>query len=214
MVAHVATVAYIGLEAKPVDVQVQISPGAFSFLIVGLPDKAVRESRDRVQAAFSALGLALPPRRITVNLAPADLEKAGSHYDLPIALGLLAALGVVDPESVAAAVAVGELSLDGRLAPSPGVLLAALHAAGAGLSLICPAAQGGEAAWLADGDLPLEVIAAPDLHALIAHLRGTAPLPAPAPSALDAAGFSGPDLADIKGQEVPKRAVEIAAAGG
>lgn len=214
MVAHVATVAYVGLEARAVDVQVQLSPGAFAFLIVGLPDKAVRESRDRVQAALAALGLALPPRRITVNLAPADLEKAGSHYDLPIALGLLAALGIVDPESVAAAVAVGELSLDGRIAPTPGVLLAALHASAAGLALICPAAQGAEAQWLATSERPVEVVAAPDLAALIAHLKGSRPLPAPEATLAPPAGFSGPDLADIKGQDVPKRAIEIAAAGG
>lgn len=214
MVAHVATVAYVGLEARAVDVQVQLSPGAFSFLIVGLPDKAVRESRDRVQAALAALGLALPPRRITVNLAPADLEKAGSHYDLPIALGLLAALGIVDRESVASLVAVGELSLDGRLTPSPGVLLAALHASAAGLGLVCPEAQGPEAQWLATSERPLEVVAAPDLGALIAHLKGSRLLPPPASPPAAPRDFAGPDLADIKGQELPKRAVEIAAAGG
>ncbi|WP_448585095.1 YifB family Mg chelatase-like AAA ATPase [Thermaurantiacus sp.] len=214
MVAHVATVAYLGLEAKPVDVQVQVAAGAFSFLIVGLPDKAVRESRDRVQSAFAALGLALPPKRITVNLAPADLEKAGSHYDLPIALGLLAALGIVDPEQLGHYVAVGELSLDGRLAPSPGVLLAALHAASEGLGLICPAAQGAEAAWLAAANGGLEVVAAPDLGALVAHLRGSRVLPAPEPAPVPVSTFTGPDLADIKGQELPKRALEIAAAGG
>ncbi|WP_448581244.1 YifB family Mg chelatase-like AAA ATPase [Thermaurantiacus sp.] len=214
MVAHVATVAYVGLEARAVDVQVQLSGGAFAFLIVGLPDKAVRESRDRVQAALAALGLALPPRRITVNLAPADLEKAGSHYDLPIALGLLAALGILDPESVASAVAVGELSLDGRLTSSPGVLLAALHASAAGLGLICPEAQGAEAQWVASSERPLEVLAAPDLGALIAHLKGTRLLPPPASPPAEPRSFAGPDLADIKGQELPKRAVEIAAAGG
>jgi magnesium chelatase family protein len=214
LVAHVATVAYLGLEAKPVDVQVQVAPGAFAFLIVGLPDKAVRESRDRVQSAFSALGLALPPRRITVNLAPADLEKAGSHYDLPIALGLLSALGILDPETVASHVAVGELSLDGRLTASPGVLLAALHAAERQMGLICPEAQGPEAAWLASGVHAIEVIAPPDLMSLIAHLKGTRVLAPPPASALAARPFGGPDLADIKGQETPKRALEIAAAGG
>jgi len=147
MVAHVATVAFLGLEARAVEVQVQISSGLPKFLIVGLPDKAVAESRERVHAALAAIGLALPPKRITVNLSPADLPKEGSHYDLPIALGLLAAMGAVDAETLAGYVAVGELGLDGRLAPSPGVLLAAMHASSRDLGLICPAVQGSEAAW-------------------------------------------------------------------
>ncbi len=213
MVARVATCAYVGLDARPVDVQVQLSSGLVSFLVVGLPDKAVRESRDRVTAAFAALGLAMPARKITVNLAPADLEKAGSHYDLPIALGLLGAMGIVDPETLAHFVAVGELALDGRITPSPGVLLAAVHARSAGLGLVCPGAQGPEAAWLA-GEGGLEVVAAPDLLALVRHLKGEAVLPPPDPAGLEARPFTGPDLGDVKGQEVPKRALEIAAAGG
>src|SRR4249919_1633757 len=147
MVATVATVAYLGLEARAVEVQVQLSPGLPAFIIVGLPDKAVAESRERVRAALSAIGLALPPKRITINLSPADLPKEGSHYDLPIALCLLAAIGATDAESLSHYVAVGELSLDGRIATSPGVLLAALHASGEGKGLICPARQGAEAAW-------------------------------------------------------------------
>jgi magnesium chelatase family protein len=217
MVARVATVAYVGLEARPVDVQVQLASGLVSFLVVGLPDKAVKESRDRVTAAFAALGLAMPAKKITVNLAPADLEKAGSHYDLPIALGLLGAMGVLDAESLAQYVVVGELSLDGRITPSPGVLLAAMHAASRQLGLICPGAQGPEAAWLAGGARQgggMEVIAAPDLHALVAHLKGSAPIPPPDPAMLEAKPFAGPDLGDVKGQETPKRALEIAAAGG
>ena len=128
MVAHVATVAFLGLEARAVDVQVQISSGLPKFLVVGLPDKAVAESRERVHAALAAIGLSLPPKRITVNLSPADLPKEGSHYDLPIALGMLAALGAIDTETLAGYVAVGELGLDGRIQPSPGVLLAAMNA--------------------------------------------------------------------------------------
>lgn len=213
MVARVATVAYLGLEARPVDVQVQLASGLVSFLVVGLPDKAVKESRDRVTAAFAALGLAMPAKKITVNLAPADLEKAGSHYDLPIALGLLAAMGVLDAEALAHFVAVGELSLDGRITPSPGVLLAAMHARGRGLGLICPGAQGPEAAWLA-GEGGMEVVAAPDLQALVGHLKGSVVLPPPDAAMLEARPFSGPDLGDVKGQETPKRALEIAAAGG
>ena len=126
MAAIVATVAYLGLEARGVEVQVQLIPGLPAFNLVGLADKAVGESRERVRGAIAAMGLALPPKRIAVNLSPADLPKEGSHFDLPIALGLLAAMGVVDAEALADYVIVGELTLDGRLAPSPGVLLAAL----------------------------------------------------------------------------------------
>jgi magnesium chelatase family protein len=209
MVAHVATVAFLGLEARAVEVQVQISSGVPAFVVVGLPDKAIAESRERVRAALTAIGLALPPRRITVNLSPADLPKEGSHYDLPIALGLLGAMGVIDAETLASYLVVGELGLDGRVAPSPGVLLAALHASERGLGLICPAAQGSEAAWAGT----IEVLAAPDLLQLLNHFRGGAPLAPPRPGVADAPG-GGPDLAEVKGQETAKRALEIAAAGG
>ncbi|MFN3387866.1 MAG: YifB family Mg chelatase-like AAA ATPase [Allosphingosinicella sp.] len=209
MVAHVATVAFLGLEARAVEVQVQISAGLPKFLVVGLPDKAVAESRERVHAALAAIGLALPPKRITVNLSPADLPKEGSHYDLPIALGLLAAMGAVDRETLAGYVAVGELGLDGRVAPSPGVLLAAMHASARGLGLICPAAQGSEAAWAGD----VEIVPATDLIALLNHFRGSAVLTPPAPGEAEPPG-AGPDLVQVKGQETAKRALEIAAAGG
>src|SRR6187399_1956126 len=119
MVAIVSTVAYLGLEARAVEVQVQLSSGLPRFTIVGLPDKAIAESRERVRAALAAIGLALPPKVITVNLSPADLPKEGSHFDLPIALGLLAAIGAADAETIAEFVVVGELSLDGRIAASP-----------------------------------------------------------------------------------------------
>ena len=209
MVAHVATVAFLGLEARAVEVQVQISAGLPKFLIVGLPDKAVAESRERVHAALASIGLSLPPKRITVNLSPADLPKEGSHYDLPIALGMLAAMGAVDAETLASYVAVGELGLDGRIAPSPGVLLAAMHASARGLGLICPAAQGPEAAWAGD----IEVLAASDLIALLNHFRGQAVLSPPLAGEAQPPGH-GPDLAQVKGQESAKRALEIAAAGG
>ena len=209
MVAHVSTVAYLGLEARAVEVQVQLAPGLPAFAIVGLADKAVAESRERVRAALTAIGLALPPKRITVNLSPADLPKEGSHYDLPIALGLLGAMGVIDAETLAAYVVVGELGLDGRVSGTPGVLLAALHASEQGLGLVCPAAQGAEAAWAGS----IEVIGAPGLLALLNHFKGVAPLPAPKPGVVEA-GVDGPDLRQVKGQEVAKRALEIAAAGG
>lgn len=208
MVASVSTVAYLGLEARAVEVQVQLIPGLPAFNVVGLGDKAVAESRERVRGAIAALGLALPPKRIVVNLSPADLPKEGSHFDLPIALGLLAAMGVVDVETLSDYVVVGELSLDARIAPSPGVLLAALHASERGLGLICPAGQGAEAAWAGQG-----VLAAPDVLALINHFKGHGILAAPAPGEADTARY-GPDLRQVKGQETAKRALEIAAAGG
>ena len=209
MVALVRTVAYLGLEARSVEVQCQLASGLPRFSVVGLPDKAVSESRERVQAALAAMGLALPPKRITVNLSPADLPKDGSHYDLPIALALLGAMGVVDREQLTDFVAVGELALDGRIVGSPGVLLAAMHASEAECGLICPAAQGAEARW-ASG---IPVIAAPDLVSLLGHLKGTQQLSAPQLGEVEDA-VPGPDLKQVKGQETAKRALEIAAAGG
>ena len=209
MVSIVSTVAYLGLEARSVEVQCQVAPGMVGFAVVGLPDKAVAESRERVRAAISALGLALPPKRITINLSPADLPKEGSHYDLPIALALLGALGLVDAEALAQFVVVGELGLDGRVAASPGVLLAALHASSRGLGLICPAMQGSEAAWAGE----IEVVAAPDLLGLLNHLKGQSLLRPPEPGIAEPRQ-TGPDLKMVKGQETAKRALEIAAAGG
>ena len=209
MVSIVSTVAYLGLEARRVEVQCQVAPGMVGFAVVGLPDKAVAESRERVRAAISALGLALPPKRITINLSPADLPKEGSHYDLPIALALLGAMGLVDAEALAQFVVVGELGLDGRVAASPGVLLAALHASSRGLGLICPAMQGSEAAWAGE----IEVVAAPDLLGLLNHLKGQSLLRPPEPGVAEPRQ-TGPDLKMVKGQETAKRALEIAAAGG
>jgi len=209
VIATVATVAYLGLEARGVEVQCQLVSGLPNFLIVGLADKAVGESRERVRNALAAIGLALPPKRITVNLSPADLPKEGSHYDLPIALAVLGAMGVVDAEALAHYIVVGELGLDGRVAGSPGVLLAALHASGRDMGLICPAAQGSEAAWASN----VEVVAAPSLTGLLNHLKGVAVLASPAPGGVEEK-VQGPDLRQVKGQESAKRALEIAAAGG
>ena len=209
MVAIAATVAYLGLDAVAVEVQCQVAPGLPKFLIVGLPDKAVGESRERVHAAISAIGLSLPPKRITVNLSPADLPKEGSHYDLAIAMALLGAMGVVDAETLASYVIVGELGLDGRIAASPGVLLAAINASERQLGLICPAAQGPEAAWAGD----VEVIAAPDILALLNHLNRTGHIAPPVMAQADPP-LRMADLAQVKGQEVARRALEIAAAGG
>ncbi len=208
MVAIISTVAYLGLEARAVEVQCQVAPGVAGFVIVGLPDKAVAESRERVRAAIAALGLSLPPRRITVNLSPADLPKEGSHYDLPIALALLAAMGLADTEALAHYVVVGELGLDGRVAASPGVLLAAIHASSNEMGLICPAVQGAEAAWAGN----VEVVPAPNLVSLLNHLKGQGLLSPPAWGEVNEPVI-GPDLKMVKGQETAKRALEIAAAG-
>jgi magnesium chelatase family protein len=208
-VAHVYTVAFQGIEAREVDVQVHIGGGEGKFNIVGLGDKAVTESRERVRAALGAIGLALPYRRLTVNLAPADLPKEGSHYDLPIVLGVLAAMGVVPASEMAGYVALGELALDSQITQVAGVLPAAIAALERQRGLICPAVCGPEAAW-AGG---LQIIAAPSLIALINHIKGAQVLAAPTAKLAQGMGTL-PDLKDVKGQETAKRALEIAAAGG
>ncbi|MFO1190004.1 MAG: YifB family Mg chelatase-like AAA ATPase [Alphaproteobacteria bacterium] len=210
MVARIATVAFRGIDVLDIDVQVQMSPGLPAFAIVGLPDKAVGESRERVRAALAAIGLALPPKRITVNLAPADVLKEGGHFDLPIALGVLTAMGVLPREDMSEYMALGELALDGELAPVAGVLPAALRASERGLGLICPAASGSEAAFAGR----ISIIAAPSLLALINHIKGSQVLAEPEPAVLHGDGARYPDLRYIKGQESAKRALEIAAAGG
>src|ERR1700735_3065748 len=188
MVQRVSTVAFEGIEVRPVDVQVQVAPGLPAFTIVGLPDKAVSEARGRVRSAMIASGLAFPARRITINLAPADLPKEGSHYDLPIALGLMAAIGAIPHDALSGFAVLGELGLDGSIAPVAGVLPAAIGANARGEGLICPAKCGPEAAW-----------ASPQLAH---HFKGTQVPSRPAPNILEVEG-SASDLADIKGQEAP-----------
>ena len=211
MVAEVTAFAFEGIEARPVRVQVQLTGGANNnFTIVGLPDKAVNEARERVRAAFSAIGLGLPPERISVNLAPADLPKEGSHFDLPIALALLMEMGAA-PKDLAQGFAVtGELGLDGSILPVTGALPSAVAANAHDLGLICPAGNGPEAAW-AGGDA--QIIAASSLIQLVNHFKGTQVLIPPIPGDL-AEGPAVPDLKDVKGQETARRALEIAAAGG
>jgi magnesium chelatase family protein len=210
MVQRVTTVAFEGIEARAVDVQVQVAPGLPAFNVVGLPDKAVSEARERVRAALVASGLALPARRITVNLAPADLPKEGSHYDLPIALGLMAAIGAIPPDALSGFTVLGELGLDGSIAAVAGVLPAAIGANARSEGLICPAACGAEAAWASP---EMEIVAASSLIQLTNHFRGTQVLARPQPKIREMEGALV-DLRDIKGQESAKRALEVAAAGG
>ena len=185
MVQHVTTVAFEGIEARAVDVQVRSRPAFRPSMIAGLPDKAVSEAKERVRAALVASGLALPARRITVNLAPADLPKEGSHYDLPIALGLMAAIGAIPSDALAGHTVLGELGLDGSIAAVAGVLPAAIGANARGEGLICPAVCGPEAAWASP---EMEIIAAPRSIQLANHFRGTQVLARPQPKIREAEG--------------------------
>lgn len=208
MVSRAYTVAFEGVDARLVEVQCAVSPGLPSFSVVGLPDKAVSEAKERVRSALSALSIALPSKRITVNLSPADLPKEGSHFDLPIALALLAAIDILPDDSVEGTVSLGELSLDGKLIPVIGALPAAMTAAQEECDLICPAQCGAEAAWVD----ATRVIAPTSLTTAIGHLTGRAILEPARPG--EVSQVSGArDLRDVKGQETAKRALEIAAAG-
>jgi magnesium chelatase family protein len=210
MAARVRTVAFEGVDVLDVDVQVQISSGLVAFMVVGLPDKAVAESRERVRAALHAIGLSMPPKRVIANLAPADVLKEGSHFDLPIALALLVAMGVVPQDAVDGAVALGELALDGALTSVSGVLPASMHARSLNAALICPEQNGGEAVWAAED---LQVLAPRSLLAMINHFRGTQILSTPERRMEELNGMM-PDMRDIKGQEGAKRVLEVVAAGG
>ncbi len=210
MYGQMSTLAFVGIDARAVEVQVRITPGQHAFTVVGLPDKAVAESRERIRNALHAVGLGLPYKHITVNLAPADLPKEGSQFDLPIALALMSAMGAVAPDAIAGYAAVGELGLDGSLRSVPGALPAAMGANAMGKGLICPFDSGREAAWAGED---MKILAAPHILSLINHFKGSQKLRQPEP----AAGRDAPnhlDLKDVKGQDTAKRVLEIAAAGG
>ncbi|MBJ6371193.1 YifB family Mg chelatase-like AAA ATPase [Sedimentitalea arenosa] len=208
MIARAYTVAFQGVDARLVEVQCAVAPGLPAFSIVGLPDKAVSEARDRVRSALSAMAIALPSKRVTINLSPADLPKEGSHFDLPIALALLAALQIVPADEIEGTVALGELSLDGSLVPVLGALPAAMAAAEEDRGLLCPRACGAEAAWVGAA----QVIGAETLGDVVRHFTGQAPIP-PAEPGETAPAQHDRDLREVKGQERAKRALEIAAAG-
>ena len=210
MYGQISTLAFVGVEARHVEVQVRITPGQSTFAIVGLPDKAVAESRERVRNALHAVGLGLPYKHITVNLAPADLPKEGSHFDLPIVLAMMTAMEAIAPDAIQGYAAIGELALDGAIRSVPGALPAAIGANAIGKGLICPQAGGPEAAWAGE-DIP--ILAAPHLLSLVNHFKGLQTLSRPVPN-LERSAVPLADLADIKGQETAKRALEIAAAGG
>ncbi|SHJ00331.1 magnesium chelatase family protein [Shimia gijangensis] len=208
MVARAYTVAFEGVEALTVEVQCAVSPGLPAFSIVGLPDKAVSEARERVRAALNAMAIALPSKRITINLSPADLPKEGSHFDLPVAIALLAALNIIPEDAAENCVSLGELSLDGTLVPVTGALPAAMSAAESNRILLCPAASGSEAAWVGN----TQVIAALTLADVVRHYTGQSPL-APSKPGEVVRPQTDKNMRDIKGQERAKRALEIAAAG-
>ncbi len=210
MYGQISTLAFIGIEARVVEVQVRISPGQQAFAIVGLPDKAVAESRERVRNALHAIGLGLPYKHITVNLAPADLPKEGSHFDLAIALAMMCAMEAIAPDAISGFAAIGELALDGAIRAVPGALPAAIGANAIGKGLICPEAGGPEAAWAGEN---IDILAAPHLLSLVNHFKGLQTLSRPKPNLAQETRVL-PDLRDIKGQEMAKRALEIAAAGG
>ncbi len=204
-ITRILSFAFSGIDPIPVEIQVQITSGLPAFIIVGLADKTVGESRERIRAALISMGISLPPKRILVNLAPADIVKEGTHYDLPIALAILTALEIFPEEETHHYAAVGELSLDGYIGNINWVISAAIGASRVHRGLICPYNQGQEA--LLGGDI--SIIPTPDLISLLNHFTGKQVLPVPKLSS-PTISKNNLDLIDVKGMETPKRALEIA----
>lgn len=209
MLAKINTIAFNGLQILDVDLQIQISSGLPAFTIVGLPDKAVAESRERVRAALHSLGLNIPAKRITINLAPADLQKEGSHFDLPVAMALLVGMGIIPQEEINNYIIVGELALDGSIVGINGILPVAMKANASNKGIICPASGGSEAVWSGLKD----ILAADSLLSIINHFKGTQLISTPVAKQHNSKHHQI-DMSDVKGQETAKRAMEIAAAGG
>jgi magnesium chelatase family protein len=209
MVNQTFSAAFRGVEAKLITVEVHISPGLPNFIIVGLADKAVAESRERIRSAFHTMSIPLPSKKIIVNLAPADLQKEGSHFDLPISLALLGAINIIDPLELEEYVSLGELTLAGAINPVSGVMPASILASSLNKGIICPQESGPEASWAGNK----KIISSNHLIGVINHFRGTQVSAPPEP--LNAHNpITKEDMADIYGQTMAKRAAEIAAAGG
>ncbi len=202
--------ALVGIDAPLVTVEVHLSNGLPSLSIVGLPEAAVKESKDRVRGALLTAGFEFPARRITINLAPADLPKEGGRFDLPIALGILAASGQIASSDLARFEFLGELALSGELRPVRGVLPVVIQAREAGRTLLAPMANSAEAGLVEGG----EVLVADHLLEVCAHFNGSRPLAAARHDDGGETPAVQDDLADVRGQQHAKRALEVAAAGG
>ena len=210
MVSKVKTVAFVGMRPIEIVVEAQISPGLSSFCIVGLPDKAVGEAKERIRSAFFHLGIGFPASKVVINMAPADIPKAGSHYDLPIALAILGAMDVIDVSMLENSLSIGELGLDGTLPYISGTICAAMLANENKLSLICPKKCENEAIWSGNNS----IIATPSVISLLNHINGVTQINSPEISAVKVAEVDfGVDMVDVYGQFFAKRALEIAASG-
>ncbi len=209
MIIHIASLTFNGIDITDVDVQVQISPGIPAFTIVGLADKTIAESKERVKAALSSIGLALPTKKILINLAPADLVKEGSHFDLAIACAILTAMNILPETEIAEYLIIGELSLDGSILPVNGALPAAIGATARNKGLICSNKNSSEVAWSGNDN----ILVAGNLIELVNHFKGSQVLSPPEAIVQDEP-VNYPDFKDVRGQNIAKRALEIAASGG